>query len=41
MRALSCVLGIFLLAAIPTLRAFGDDQTKPGAGNADAIALAK
>jgi hypothetical protein len=41
MKALSCLLGISLLTALSTAPAFADDQTKPGAGNAAAVALAK
>jgi len=41
MKVLSCVLSTLLLAVIPASPLFADDQTKPGAGNAAAIALAK
>src|SRR3974390_573144 len=41
MRVRSLAVGLCLLATACTSTAFADDQTKPGAGNAAAIALAK
>jgi len=40
MRSLFCVAGVVLLAVVSAPRALADDQTKPGAGNSAAIALA-
>ena len=41
MRIPSCVLGISLVATVFASRALADDQTKPGAGNAAAVGLAR
>ncbi len=41
MKFVKCLLGATLLGAIVACSAVADDQTVPGAGNADAAALAK
>jgi hypothetical protein len=41
MRFPSCILGATLLTALAVSPVVADDQTAPGAGNADAVALAK